>query len=349
MMGETMPIVPRVDVDEICGIGARKPLLLWLIGADPEATTRLVDSMKQSYFKPDACWDSFVWGMLHMCGKLGDGRLFMFEGLRLEGHRRRYDLDVLADVQGGEADFIHQLVNRINVPGGFTSKDVVLVWGNLLLSKLNAVFRRYFKAHLLCVDTSPIDRLQMKCGVIDVLEDVSGKGLRKWIEQKAHHNYQQMRVSDPGFFADDPYFSQTLTSAQMPWVPLEGLSGHSDALMIKESFVPIPPRRTKVEHFTIGSDDEASHDGETYTGVHGRKRKTPELTADSLRAWVTANLRAEIGGKFEWADLKKLLEDAFKQGKPDENLMKSAGLGFQKTNGKRWVKDLATGARLVPQ
>ena len=98
MMGETMPIVPRVDVDEICGIGARKPLLLWLSGTDPEATTRLVDSMKQSYFKPDAHWDSFVWGMLRLCGKLGDGRLFMFEGLRLQGHRRRLDLDVPADV-----------------------------------------------------------------------------------------------------------------------------------------------------------------------------------------------------------------------------------------------------------
>ena len=158
-----------------------------------------------------------------------------------------------------------------------------------------------------------------------------------------------MRVSDPSFFADDPYFSETLTSTQMPWVALEGLSGHSDALMIKESCVPIPPRRTKVEHFHIGSDEEGSNDGETYTGVQGRKRKTPELTADSLRAWKTANLKDEDDGKLEWADLKKLLEEEFKQGKPGENLMKSAGLGFHKTNGKRCVKDLATGKRLVPK
>ena len=121
MMGETMPIVPRVDIDEICGIGARKPLLLWLIGRKPQEITRLVENMKQSYFKPDTRRDIFVWGMLHLRGKLGDGRLFMFEGLRLEGRRWRFDLDVLADVQGGEPDFIHQLVNRINVPGGFTA------------------------------------------------------------------------------------------------------------------------------------------------------------------------------------------------------------------------------------
>ena len=339
-----MPIIPRVDIDEICGIGARKPLLLWLIGGNPQEITRLVDKMKQSYFTPDARWDSFVWGMLNMCGKLGDGRLFTFEGLRPEGRRgTRFDLDVLADVQGGEPDFIHHLVNRINVPGGFTSKDVVLVWGNFLLSKLNAVFRRYFTAHLLCVDNSPIERLQMKCGVIDVLEDVTGEGLRKWIEQRAHGHYQQMRVSDPGFFAGDPYFSETLTSAQMPWAPLEGLSVHSDALMIKESFVPIPPRRTKVEHINIGSDDECSHDGETYTGIVARKRErapalTPELTSDALSAWVAANLEPKIGGKYSYTELKKMIESVFKQGKPSDGLMKLAGITY--AGGNRWVKNL---------
>ena len=345
-MGSCVPIVPMVDVAEAFGVRGQKPLLLWLLASKPKDVTPLVDRMKSTYFKQGASWDSFVWGMLRMCGKFGESRLFMFEG-----HDHRYDLDVLSTVQGLEAEFVHQLLNRINAPRGFTPKDVVLVWGNMLLQKLDR-FKGYFEVNILCVDDAPIARLQVKLGsTIDALGDVSGEGLRMWIEQRAQHHFRQLRLTDPADLLDDPYFSETVADAQMPWVPLEGLNHKRDALMIQESFCPIPPLRSTAQYFQMfDSEEECSNDGDTYTGVvRGRKRKQPtRLTVDALKVWVAANLKPEEGGKLLWAALKTLLETAFQQGKPDENLMKSAGLVYRKTRGNRYVEN-AAGVRLVPK
>jgi hypothetical protein len=284
--------------------------------------------------------------MLNLIGKLGMSRLFTFWG-----HDRREDLDVLATVQGLEAEFVHQLFNRINAPNGLTSKDVVLVWGNNLLAKLDR-FKERFVVNILCVDGGPLDSLQAKLRhPIQSLMDVTGQGLKQWIEQASQKHFATLSIGGNSDLFDDCYFAGA-PPVPLPTSSLSGiLNTLDDQVLVKESFCPIPPLRATLARETAKEDeeDECSNDGKTYTGCAPKRKRPlmPSLTTESLSTWAERTLKVEDGGKLPWARLKDMVEDAFNAGKPSDALLRSAGLGFVATKGNRWVVNQAK-KRLVP-
>jgi hypothetical protein len=169
------------------------------------------------------------------------------------------------------------------------------------------------------------------------------------VEERAHRHFLELNgggIADSSVL-NDPYFSSSRAKAQMPCTPLECLDGRRDEFMIRDSMCPIPPLRSKVQHYKIyDSEDDCSNDGETYTGIaRGKRKRVPDLTSEALRAWVLANLEAKKGGQLSYTELKKMIGDAFQQGKPSDALMKAAGI--DSVGGDRWVRDIQTRARLV--
>ena len=343
MIGEVMP---TVDVQELFGVPERRPLLLWLLAKTPQEVSALVNRMQGILMMQSGGSPVHVWGMLNLAGKIGISRLHTFFG-----EAGRVDLDVLSTVQGLEAEFVHQLFNRIDAPKGLTSKDVVMVWGNSLLSKLDR-FKQRFAVKILCVDNGPLESLQAKLGPIETIAEVSGQGLKQWIERAAQKHFALLNVGEASDLFADPYFAQAPPVLQ-PALPLRGLSWAADRDLIENSLCAIPPLRSTLarEQAMVEDDDEmCSNDGQDWVAPKERKTRpaTPALTAESLAIWAAKNLKVQVDGKLRWARLKDLVEEAFKAGKPSDALLKSAGLGRIKVKGLRLVIN-KTKQRMVPK
>jgi hypothetical protein len=328
------------------------PLLVWLLGKDVLQIRKLWTAASNILHEETPNMrEHMAWCMMNLVAKLGPAKLYMFEGLL-----RRLDMDVLAE-NGQEAKFLHYLFERTKAENGFEGRDVVLVWGNDMLTKLGR-FQKHFQVRLLWTDRSnpeDVKSLSKELGVfIDTLEDTTGRGLLTWLEEAGMRHIHSTDTNARLF--SHPLMAQTRARVEAIKYALKGLVYPDDQALIDGSMCKIAELRgLKRPEPESDSDCSFNEDG-THWGTggprHPKKKKSeaapsqPPVTSDSVRAWAEANLRVAPKSKLGYTEVKEMIKKSLKTDTQISKLMMdAAGLLVAQRGSKKFVKD-SEGRRL---
>ena len=322
------------------------PLLVWLLGKDVLQIRKLWTAASNILHEETPNMrEHMAWCMMNLVAKLGPAKLYMFEGLL-----RRLDMDVLAE-NGQEGEFLHYLFERTKAENGFACRDVVLVWGNAMLTKLGR-FQKHFQVRLLWTDRSnpeDVKSLSKELGVfIDTLEDTTGRGVLTWLEEAGMRHIHSTDTNARLF--SHPLMAQTRARVEAVKYTLKGLVCSDDKALIEGSMCKIAELRgLKRPEPESDSDCSFNEDG-THWGTggprHPKKKKSkaapsrPPITSDSIRAWAQTNLRVAPKSRLLYTEVKEMVKKSLgAESVPTELMMKQAGLLHARSGNKIRIKN----------
>jgi hypothetical protein len=306
------------------------PLLVWLLSKDVGDATKLISPFRSlNHGMRSGGSIVNVWNMLQLeaffapvddvAPTFTSPRLYTMSPEFYNG-RNREDTDVLVQT-GLVSEFMHCLTERLKHPS-LRARDAVLLSGNLMLGK--RVFDRLkalFHIRLLCIDPAKPETLGACLGHdIELLTDVTGKGLRDWMSDALAQHLTDMHV-DP-VISQDPFMSTSLQSVQSMRFDLFAPHYSVDKPLVEACLVKIEPLRNGLVETELSDirakrlreeeeDDEPSNDGETYIGRKRVRRAEPHplpaLTAGDIQEWARKNLVVEKQSKVLFTEVKNKL------------------------------------------
>lgn len=332
------------------------PLLLWLLGKEPQKISTYVHSLNSALYSqlpvsdpPDSAATFLnVWGMMDLtflAETPGDlVRVFTFTGEKpSEKARHRFDLDVLAEI-GLEQDFMHYAKKR-----EWEQRDVLLIWGNLLLTKLET-WKRHFNVRLLSVEPESDEMASLSIMLrtpIDVIGNLDAfqSKLESTIMQHvidvgiASNLENKDLLSHPFFAASVEVAVKTTLSCKLRLAQTK-----KDKFLIERSFCKIEPLRQAAKDETESSSDGGSVDeGGNPRPVKKAKNaaaSSAQPTSAVVKEWLLKELIVDASSGLQWGAMRKKAELHFKA-RVSNSMLLATGFKRFKSNGKTFVLDEA--------